>query len=170
MDIVAAAKQIAKQAHIIQVRKWSSEPYLCHVERVVLGTLRLIQASEEYSYTKYLKLVKEAEAVAWLHDSVEDTDWFTEDLLRTLFPSIVADAVMLLTRVRKGSYTLPYGAFIDRIAISAKRKELAGEIAHFVKIADLQDNLIGCQSPTLQARYEGALSILLNGKLYDNEN
>lgn len=73
--------------------------------------------------------------VAILHDVLEDT-WVTEDLLRKLFPKVIVDAVVLLTRKRDESY----GQFIDRMCQDSDHDE-SFYIARSVKIEDLNDNL-----------------------------
>lgn len=90
------------------------------------------------------------QAIAVLHDTVEDTTMTLVDLdLR--FPQSVVNAVDALTR-RPGE---AYEDFILR----AKRNPLARQ----VKIADIRDNLRpGAES--LRPQYEAALKVLEGGK------
>lgn len=68
-----------------------------------------------------------AEAVAWLHDVVEDTE-VTLDQLRSEFPAAVVAAVDAVTK-RPGE---PPEAYYGRVA--------ADPLARQVKLADLADN------------------------------
>lgn len=74
-------RRYAAEAH--EGQTYGSEPYTAHLEAVV-AIVREVDPSPL------------AEAVAWLHDAVEDTDTTTLDLFHTFGPQ-VATAVMLLT-------------------------------------------------------------------------
>ena len=67
-------------------------------------------------------------AVAWLHDSVEDTETTFDDLIY-YFGSSVAQAVDAITK-RKGE---SYSEYLNRVK--------ANPIARLVKIADLSHNM-----------------------------
>lgn len=71
---------------------------------------------------------EDAKIVAWLHDTVEDTD-ATVDEIRGLFGDVVADAVSVLTHDK----SIPYLDYI----VGIKKNDLAVK----VKIADLSHNM-----------------------------
>ena len=108
-DLVQRAKDLAHRAHAGQVDK-AGRPYIEHVSRVAAA------CAED----------PEAEAVAWLHDVVEDTSGFVLEF--NAFPMRVRDTVLRLTR---------YG-------FEAPRHYYAGilrdPIALRVKLADIADN------------------------------
>ena len=70
-----------------------------------------------------------AEAVAWLHDVLEDTDVTAKDLLGRGVPKIVVTAVKTLTKPRWE----PYEVYLERV----KKDPLAAK----VKVADMLPNL-----------------------------
>lgn len=99
------------------------------------------------------------QAVAWLHDTLEDTALTLGDLRVCGFSNQIIDAVDCLTRRFASSRPERYHAeFIERIKHNP--------IARMVKIADLQDNLSRLDSlPSGEAegmkrRYEKALAML----------
>lgn len=91
-----------------------------------------------------------AQATAWLHDVVEDTD-VTLEKIRAQFGEAVAADVDLLTRRKEEVYA----DYITRIA------EAGSTIAKAVKMADLHDHLEkGGISESLANRYVKALTFL----------
>lgn len=104
-----------------------------------LGLLRLMPGQKDKAGKDYFKahvtVVAEgvkgdpiAEAVAFLHDTVEDTSVTIEDI-RTGFPKEVADAVSALTHSKGISYA-EYLWHIQQNSIAAK-----------VKLSDLRSNM-----------------------------
>lgn len=69
MNLVTAARTIAMEAHGATVNRHDGELYLLHVNRVVIASVDRIGGSGVM-----------VEAVAWLHDVVEDTDYTTVSL------------------------------------------------------------------------------------------
>lgn len=109
-DIVERAKDLAHRAHAGQVDK-AGRPYIEHVERVAAAV-----ADDP-----------EAEAVAWLHDVLEDcTEAFQIELVETV-PDNVMLACMRLDRTGK----------LDDIYYLQLRHN---PIALRVKLADIADN------------------------------
>lgn len=130
-------EQIARLAHRGQVDK-AGRPYIEHVERVVAR----------------VKGDTEAEAVAWLHDVVEDTP-FNPKMLTALGVDIpILISVEALTRVPP----YDYASYIEIV------RNFGGS-ALAVKLADLRDHLEnpGCP-PSLRPRYEAALALLTDGR------
>lgn len=104
----ARAEQIARAAHEGQVDK-TGHPYITHPQRVAAR----VRGDDL------------AEAVAWLHDVVEDTTVTLDDLARE-FPPAVVDAVDALTRRPDQS------DYYDQVQ--------ADDLALRVKLADIDDN------------------------------
>ncbi|KNE76891.1 guanosine-3',5'-bis(diphosphate) 3'-pyrophosphohydrolase [Aggregatibacter actinomycetemcomitans RhAA1] len=102
----------AKSIHHNQMDK-AGKPYAEHLQAVVNN---LVGPSEEMM------------AVAWLHDSVEDTEITPNDLSR-YFGDTVSDAVFAITKVEGESYD----KYLSRVK--------ANPIARLVKIADLTHNM-----------------------------
>jgi (p)ppGpp synthase/HD superfamily hydrolase len=131
-DWVAVAARIATEAHAGQMRRDGVTPYVKHPESVaarVAGDFR-------------------AEAVAWLHDVLEDTTWTASDLQREGVPSDVVDAVVLLTKTEGGDY----GAYLHRVR--------ANPLACRVKIADMLANLADRPTDRQIAKYAQGLLLL----------
>jgi (p)ppGpp synthase/HD superfamily hydrolase len=109
-DIVAAARTIAIEAHRGQVDK-AGAPYIDHPRRVADA-----MAGNPC-----------AEAVAWLHDVVEDTAVTLDDLARRGMPAEVVSAVDAMTR-RSGETEHEYWARVrsNPVALAVK---VRGDIA-----------------------------------------
>lgn len=110
-DLVERAKDLAHRAHAGQVDK-AGRPYIEHVARVAAAV-----AGDP-----------EAEAVAWLHDVLEDCEDEGEALCRE-FPFTTYRAVSCLTRWP----FLAQGEYYDRIRFEP--------LALRVKLADIADNM-----------------------------
>lgn len=82
-ELVKLAEEIARQTHDGQVDK-SGKPYIGHLERVAART-----AKEAGS---------QAVAVAWLHDTVEDTGTTLDQLRQQGIPENVVTAVDAITK------------------------------------------------------------------------
>ncbi|HHF0149657.1 TPA: HD domain-containing protein [Haemophilus influenzae] len=112
MTLSTRAELFAKSIHHNQIDK-AGKPYAEHLQAVVNN---LVEPTEEMI------------AVAWLHDSVEDTEITLNDLSR-YFGDIVSDAVSAITKVKDESYD----KYLSRVK--------ANPIARLVKIADLTHNM-----------------------------
>lgn len=113
--LVDHAETVALRGHFGQVNHHDGEPYILHVQRVFIAT-RDAGLSELH------------QAVAWLHDVLEDTPVTISDLQRE-FPAFgIVVAVVALTKV-KGESNEDY---YTRVATN--------EIARAVKLHDLHDN------------------------------
>ena len=113
MRICEIAEQIARKAHEGQHRRDGVTPYVTHPERVA----KSIAGNEDL------------EAVAWLHDVLEDTSETEESLLAAGIPQHIVDAVRCLTKEDGVEYE-DYLAGINQNAL-----------ARAVKIQDMLDNL-----------------------------
>lgn len=111
-DLVERAKELAHRAHAGQVDK-AGRPYIEHVERVAARV-----AGDD-----------EAEAVAWLHDVLEDCEFVDVRTLDSEFPPNIVEAVEHMTRQH----------FRDAEWYYASIRE--NTLAMRVKLADIADNM-----------------------------
>jgi len=120
MDWVARARMLALEAHAGQVDK-AGHPYIGHVGRVAAA----VRGDDE------------AEAVAWLHDVIEDCPAFAGQV--QAFPAPLQDAVRLLSRTPAADADTYYA----RIS--------ADPLALKVKLADIADNADEARMASLDA-------------------
>lgn len=113
--LVAKARKLAERAHAWQVDK-AGRPYVEHLDRV---------AGAVASHPKHDGLVQ---AVAWLHDIVEDTEVGELDLMAAAMPAEVIEAVKAITHL-PGEPRADYYARVR-----------ANDLALVVKLADIADN------------------------------
>ncbi|WP_313248560.1 phosphohydrolase [Stenotrophomonas indicatrix] len=137
MDWVTRARTLALEAHAGQVDK-AGHPYIGHVGRVAAA----VRGDDE------------AEAVAWLHDVIEDCPAFAGQV--QAFPAPLQDAVRLLSRTPAADADTYYA----RIS--------ADPLALKVKLADIADNadearlasLDAATAERLRDKYRRALAAL----------
>lgn len=132
---VNKAFELAKKVHAGQFRNDGVTPFLNHVQQVVTNVYKRGGGDLEGT-------------VAWLHDTVEDTDTTIEEI-RTLFDDKIAEAVDALTH-RPGE---SYPDAIDRAR--------ANPIARKVKIADNLANLSDEPSDKQIMKYAKSLQVLM---------
>jgi len=133
--------------------------------REIISYVMKAHGDQQYSdmpYIVHLAMVagffydRERQAIALLHDILEDTD-VTKDELQKLFGKKIADIVSILTHEEGETYF----EYIDRV----KQNKLAKE----VKIADLKANLFTSmnfypnENKSREKRYKKALNILEEG-------
>ena len=126
---------LATKAH--KGKRYGDAPYVEHCRRVTQKAAQLWNHPD-------------VPIVAWLHDTVEDSDVTIRDIERE-FGRAIAEAVNAINRRKSESYR----DFINRAA--------AHPVACCVKIADLEVNLEECRrnpKGNLIRRYEWALSYL----------
>lgn len=114
MNLVDRAAAIALQAHNGQVNNHDGEAYILHVHRV-------------FTMVRDAGLPDRHQAVAWLHDVLEDTPVTIRDLAEE-FDATLTSAVVALTKV-KGESNEDY---YSRVRTNS--------IATAVKIQDINDN------------------------------
>lgn len=131
--IAELAEAIARRAHAGQFRRDGVTPYITHPERV---------ASK-------LTGQPEAEAVAWLHDVLEDTAVTAQDLLDGGVPRHVVAAVKCLTKQ-------PGQAYEDYLA-EIRNTPLARQ----VKVQDMLDNLADSPTDAQILKYARGLLLVL---------
>lgn len=142
-DIVEMAKNLAIRAHSGQVDK-AGRPYIEHVARVAAS----VRGDDL------------AEAVAWLHDVLEDCDVAFRAELMASFPASIVHAVQALTRVR-GISEHQYLGKIRQDATALR-----------VKLADISDNsneerlalLDPLTAARLRKKYQKAVQALEGGR------
>lgn len=121
-DLVQRAKELAHRAHAGQVDK-AGRPYIEHVARVAAAV-----ADDP-----------EAEAVAWLHDVLEDSVSFNLEVFES-FPAKIWLSVMRLTRV---GWQAPSDYY---------RTVRRSPLARRVKLADIADNADEARLALLDAK------------------
>jgi len=131
--LLEKAKSLATLAHKDQ-KRWGGEPYIIHPEAVANSVSNI-----------------KSKIVAWLHDTVEDTDATLDLLLGNGFPKEIVDAVDSVSKRNDETY-------LDFI-LRAKENR----IGRTIKIADINHNLScsGKMSKSMRDKYLLAKYILL---------
>lgn len=158
IDLVVA-EALARLAHFSQKEQSTGDPYIRHVERVVaLSVVEIEKLTINLPTYPRIDLRQRVQAVAWLHDVLEDSDILVVDANEKLqcmgFHPETVEPVLLLTRGWYTPYDAPYKEYINHL-IGAKNL-----LALAVKIADLKDHLRPNCPASLRPRYEAALSLL----------
>ena len=110
-ELLEKALRIAIEVHAGQVDK-AGKPYIFHPLRVCSRCF-----------------TDEEKIVALLHDTIEDTEITTEDLLSEGFPKNIVDAVLSVFRGEDESYE----DFVKRTSLNPLGRD--------VKLHDLEDNM-----------------------------
>jgi len=121
--LLQKAREYALEAHEGQLRRYTSEPYWKHLAEVA-GLV----ATSRYRTPRAL-------ALAWLHDTVEDTSVTLRDIERH-FGDSIADGVRCLTGSANPKITREARKRRDRQRLAAGDAEV-----HTVKLADIASNL-----------------------------
>jgi len=132
-DQVELAESIARKAHAGKFRNDGVTPYITHPERV----------------SKWFPDDLKAQAVAWLHDVIEDTEESAGSLMGAGIDRDVVEAVVALTKSEREDY--------DQYLIVVK----ANDLARRVKIQDMLDNFADSPSMRQVLKYARGLQILL---------
>lgn len=128
-DMTKKAFDIVSKAFDGKVDK-GGKPYIGHLIRVANGV-------QYPSYSSIILTIENLVVVCLLHDLLEDTDWSQEDL-RKEFPDYIVDAVVALTKFDGRS---SYDDYIDGV--------MGNELATYVKLSDLKDNMDVTRLPIL---------------------
>lgn len=128
-DLVALAEKLAREAHAGQLRRDGVTPYIKHQEEVA------------GYFTD-----PESQAIAWLHDTIEDTELTPHRLERAGMPEHIIAAVRVLTH----SPNEPYKDYMERVMVHP--------LARRVKFADIICNLTSDPSDRQQVKYAMALA------------
>ena len=123
-------------------------------------------AYTEHLFSVMCTVPENCRVVAVLHDIIEDQgDKVNYEVIRERVPGITEDeirAIELLTRDPKKD---THAEYVKRIA---KDRTKAGIIAHFVKVADVRDNMRperkipGSEGESMMKRHNKSLEILFN--------
>ncbi len=132
--IIKVAENIARKAHQGQFRRDGITPYIVHPEREVS---RLSENSE-------------AQAVAWLHDVLEDTGISEKSLLDAGITENIVAAVKVLTK----SDGIDYENYLIKVRDN--------DLARKVKVEDMLDNLSDSPTKKQIVKYAKGLLILFN--------
>ena len=133
-DFVQRAAAIAREAHAGQFRRDGVTPYILHPQAVAARV-----AGDPL-----------AEALAWLHDTLEDTSATPELLREQGIPEEVIIGVSMLTKAEGADYE------------EYLRAIKANPLAKKVKIADMLSNLSDQPSEKQILKYAKGLVILLS--------
>jgi (p)ppGpp synthase/HD superfamily hydrolase len=133
LEIISAARALAKRAHSGQFRRDGTTPYFDHVHGVAL--------SVQPQKPEYI-------AAAYLHDVIEDTSLSSKDLSDAGFSDSIVEAVLLLTKFDHQ----PYEEYLKAIKSNA--------IARAVKIADMKYNLADTPTEKQRIKYTAGLELL----------
>ncbi len=139
------ARAFATWAHAGQVRKYTNEPYVRHVEAVAAAVARLPGATE-------FDVV-----IALLHDVVEDTPVTFTDLQRR-FGAVVTQGVFWLTDTDNSLGNRETRKMLDRVRLAAAPRNIQN-----IKLCDLIDNSSSIMEhdPEFGERYMGEKLLLL---------
>lgn len=117
------AAAFAERAHRGQTRRDGVTPYAAHAARVAMNVSAVFGCADEQTL-----------AIAWLHDTIEDTTTDYEDLLEA-FGTGVADGVAVLSK----NAALPKA---ERERRYDQNLRAAGWRPKLVKLADVLDNML----------------------------
>lgn len=153
MSSVEVAKDLATRLHLGQVDK-AGAPYIEHCARVADVVEEMMSRLANRQDQDLLLL--DCVIVAWLHDTVEDTEIDLAGLERLGFSYQVVSGVDACTRREKETYS----EFVERAS-----EHIVGR---WVKLADIADHLTKreedtfVQSKGMTDRYRKAYDFLLN--------
>lgn len=120
-ELVERAKELAHRAHAGQVDK-AGRPYIEHVARVAAAV------SDD----------PEAEAVAWLHDVLEDCAGYASEI-DTSYPPVIRKAIVCVTRYPHDAAKAYYsGIRSNPLALRVKLADIADN-ADEARLAQLDD-------------------------------
>ena len=137
-DLLTKALEIAIEAHEGQFRKDGKTPYIEHPMAVAAA------------FEKDREHADVLQAIAVLHDVIEDSDFTSQDLLDRGIPTEVVDNVVVLTHKPEDSY------------LNYIIKFQGHPLAAVVKIEDIKHNMksLGPDSKTKKDKYELAIYII----------
>jgi (p)ppGpp synthase/HD superfamily hydrolase len=138
--MIEKALEFATQAHKGQVRKGTNLPYITHPITVADMVVKSNSHNDVVADTLYV--------VAILHDTLEDCEGVTYDVLEETFGRSIASYVSLLSKRLDDNY-------LDNIL-----RIKTCDIATAVKIADLTHNMSDLQEGTQKDKYRLAKYLL----------
>lgn len=136
-NLIESAYSLARTAHLGQTRRDGITPYITHPIDVTQRVKRRGGGSF-------------AQAVAYLHDVLEDTKTTAHDLINAGIDEHVVVAVQIITKHPSRSY--------DEYLLIVKQNHLARE----VKIADMLSNLSDAPTDKQIKKYAKGLAFLVD--------
>lgn len=122
-DLAIRAMKFARQAHADQRRKYTNNPYADHLAEVA-GIVATVSGNHPDPLV--------TQAVAWLHDCIEDQSVSATSLME-FFGSEVSAGVLMLSDLEQGNRAA-------RKAASRQRLAAAPSWVQDIKVADLISN------------------------------
>ena len=135
---IQLAQQVATLAHKDQFRRDGKTPYINHPQKVA-------------ELAASLNLSDQAIQAAWLHDTLEDTNLTSKDLVKAGFPKF-GTVAMVEALTKKEEET--YFDFIKRIKATSSYETVC------VKICDIVANLTDSPTQKQIEKYTKALTHL----------
>ncbi len=150
--LLEKAKAIATKCHEGQVRKYTNAPYTTHLESVATILECLKGVDDDFLDVYPLPLLQ---TIAWLHDVMEDTDFYTWEGLESELLSALDDFPLssfwqrnllqhrvnfVMSAVRDLTDVSVKGNRAYRKKVNSVRWEKCSELSKAVKLADLIDN------------------------------
>jgi len=121
-EMIKQARSLARRAHGDTGALYNGKPYFVHPERVA----QIVAGMSDDPL---------AQVVAYLHDTVEDTDVKLEDIRRQFGAEVAGDVAALTRDKEREGYT-------EFVARAARRPR-----SRLVKLADLRANIEGFDDP-----------------------
>jgi (p)ppGpp synthase/HD superfamily hydrolase len=144
MNIVLEAMKFAAEVHKDQKRKFTGNPYFNHLSEVA-GIVRTVQTTSNI-----------VQAVAWLHDSIEDQGISGEEI-ENRFGSLVRIAVEALSDLETGTRE-------DRKRLSRERLADKPGWIQDIKVADIISNCssVAIHDPEFAVKYLSEKRLMLD--------
>lgn len=142
---IKVASTLAKAAHSNQFRRDGITPYFKHCEAVALKVYE--QNFRMFAFTDEIDVLDDLICIAYLHDTLEDTNLEFNDIMNSLSYKI-ACGVNLLTKTKDKSYQ----KYLEDIKYD--------KFARLVKIADMTVNLNDDPTPEQIEKYTKGLEFL----------
>ena len=144
MNIVLEAMKFAAEVHKDQKRKFTGNPYFNHLSEVA-GIVRTVQTTSNI-----------VQAVAWLHDSIEDQGISGEEI-ENRFGSLVRIAVEALSDLETGTRE-------ERKRLSRERLADKPGWIQDIKVADIISNCssVAIHDPEFAVKYLSEKRLMLD--------
>jgi (p)ppGpp synthase/HD superfamily hydrolase len=144
MNIVLEAMKFAAEVHKDQKRKFTGNPYFNHLSEVA-GIVRTVQSTSNI-----------VQAVAWLHDSIEDQGISGEEI-ENRFGSLVRIAVEALSDLETGTRE-------ERKRLSRERLADKPGWIQDIKVADIISNCssVAMHDPEFAVKYLAEKRLMLD--------
>lgn len=144
MNIVLEAMKFAAEVHKDQKRKFTGNPYFNHLSEVA-GIVRTVQSKSDI-----------VQAVAWLHDSIEDQGVSGEEIEKR-FGGLVRIAVEALSDLETGTRE-------ERKRLSRERLAAKPGWIQDIKVADIISNCssVAMHDPEFAVKYLAEKRLMLD--------